>query len=228
MKKFRQLSPFVKIVVILLIIAIFSFLFVAFANVFVISSTMDDITDVEGARKMNAECVIVLGAGVDGATGTLSWMLKHRLDTAIELYKSGAAPKLLMSGDHGRIGYDEVNAMKNYAIKKGVPSSDIFMDHAGFSTYETMYRANYIFGVKRAVVVTQKFHIYRALYNAKRFGIVCVGVNSDQMVYSGHEYLELREKLSRTKDFVYTIIKPKPKFLGEKYSINGDGDVTND
>jgi len=228
MKKFRQLSPFVKTVIILLTVGIFSVLVALFANILVISSTKNVVTDVDGASEINAECVIVLGAGVDGPTGTLSWVLKHRLDTAIELYKSGAAPKLLMSGDHGRIGYDEVNAMKGYAIKHGVPSSDIFMDHAGFSTYETMYRAAHIFGVKRAIVVTQKFHIYRALYNAKRFGIVCVGVNSDQMVYSGHEYLELREKLSRTKDFVYTIIKPKPKFLGEKYSINGDGDVTND
>ena len=104
------------------------------------------------------DCILVLGAGVN--EDEPSDMLRDRLDTAIELYNTGIAPKILMSGDHGCEDYDEVNVMKNYAIAKGVPSEDIFMDHAGFSTYESLYRAKAVFGAERVVVVSQKYHLY--------------------------------------------------------------------
>ena len=103
------------------------------------------------------DCIIVLGCGVWGDRPTT--LLSDRLDAAIALYKAGVAPKLLMSGDHGRRNYDEVNVTRQYALNKGVPSEDIFMDHAGFSTYETMYRAQDIFGITKAVVVTQEYHL---------------------------------------------------------------------
>ena len=115
------------------------------------------------------DCIIVLGAGL--WDDKPSPMLKDRLEKGISLYKAGAAPKLLMSGDHGRTGYNEVQVMKQYAIDAGVPSEDIFMDHAGFSTYESMIRARDIFGVTSPIVVTQKYHLYRAVYIGKSLGI---------------------------------------------------------
>jgi vancomycin permeability regulator SanA len=155
-------------------------------------------------------------------------MLEDRLSTAIELYKNGVADKLIMSGDHGREEYDEVNIMKAYAIENGVPSQDIFMDHAGFSTYDTMYRARAVFGVRRAVIVTQKYHLYRALYIADALNIDAVGVGADPRRYSGQTYREIREILARDKDFIKCIFKPYPVYLGENIDIAGNGDVTND
>ena len=133
-----------------------------------------------------------------------------------------------MSGDHGKVEYDEVNIMKKFAIDKGVESEDIFMDHAGFSTYESIYRAKEIFGAKKIVIVTQKYHLYRAIHIAKSLGVECYGIASDPRTYIGQTYRELREIVARNKDFFTSIIKPKPKFLGDKISLDGSGDVTND
>lgn len=133
-----------------------------------------------------------------------------------------------MSGDHGREDYDEVNLMKNYAIEKGTPSEDIFMDHAGFSTYETMYRAKEIFKAKKVVIVTQNYHMYRALYDAKKLGLDAYGVCSDPRQYVGATYREIREILARDKDFVKCIFKPKPTYLGDEVPVSGNGDITND
>ena len=142
--------------------------------------------------------------------------------------KKGAAPKIIMSGDHGRKDYDEVNVMKRIAEENGVPSEDIFMDHAGFSTYDSIYRAKAVFEADNIIIVTQKFHIYRALHIARSLGVSAVGVNSDPRSYRGHQYNELREMAARSKDFVLCIIKPKPKFLGEAVPVSGNGNQTND
>ena len=139
-----------------------------------------------------------------------------------------AAPKLLMSGDHGRVSYDEVNAMKQFAIDRGVPSEDVFMDHAGFSTYETMYRAKEVFAAKRVIIVTQKYHLYRAVYIAEQLGLEAYGVDSDLQSYIKQPYYNAREILARDKDFVKVIFKPKPTYLGEVIPISGSGDLTND
>ena len=173
------------------------------------------------------DAVLVLGAQVK-PDGSLSKMLKERLDTGISIYKAGITDRMIMSGDHGREDYDEVNAMKNYAIERGVPSGCIFMDHAGFSTYESMYRAKEIFEAERLVVVTQKYHMYRALYDAKALGIEAAGVTCDTRVYSGDKYRKLREMAARIKDVGYTIAKPRPTYLGDVIPVSGNGDVTND
>ncbi len=172
------------------------------------------------------DCILVLGAGV--RNGTPSPMLEDRLEYAIKLYNDGVAPKLLMSGDHGQKDYDEVNVMKDYAIKKGVPSEDIFMDHAGFSTYESIYRARDIFKAKKIVIVTQEYHLYRALYISKSLGVSAVGYASDPRQYAGQTYRNLREILARDKDFLYCIFKPKPTYLGDAIPVSGNGDLTND
>lgn len=173
------------------------------------------------------DAVLVLGAQVK-PDGSLSKMLKERLDTGISIYKAGLTDRMIMSGDHGSDDYDEVNAMKDYAIEQGVPSECIFMDHAGFSTYESMYRAKEIFEADRLVVVTQKYHMYRALYDAKALGIEAQGVTCDTRVYRGDKYRKLREAAARIKDVGYTIAKPRPTYLGDVIPITGNGDVTND
>lgn len=167
---------------------------------------------------ISPDCIIVLGAGLR-SDGSPSHMLRDRLDTAIELYKSGVCSKLLMSGDHGKSHYDEVNTMKEYAVNKGVPPEDIYLDHAGFSTYETAYRAKEIFCVEKCILITQKYHLYRAVYSARALGIEAYGVNSDPYRYYGQLMRDIREVAARCKDFLMCIFKPEPTYLGEQIDI---------
>ncbi|MCR5544283.1 MAG: YdcF family protein [Eubacterium sp.] len=195
-------------------------------DVFILLNTKNQIiTPEEAAKKTDVDCILVLGCGVY-ANGTPSPMLRDRLDIALDVYGKEAAPKLLMSGDHGDIYYNEVSAMKKYAMNNGVTdSADIFMDHAGFSTYESLYRAKEVFGVKKVIIVSSTYHLNRALYIAKHLGIEAYGVGADD-VYSGSSYREMREILARDKDFIKCIYKPEPTFLGDKIDIHGDGNVT--
>ena len=185
------------------------------------------ITPEYAAELKDVDCIIVLGCQVKD-NGKPSDMLADRLTRGIDLYNQGIAPKIIMSGDHGQIEYDEVNTMKQIAIDSGIPSSDIFMDHAGFSTYESLYRAKEIFEADKLVIVTQKYHLYRALYIAKQLGIEAYGVDSDYHTYRGQSNREVREILARCKDYIKTIFKPKPEYLGETIPVSGDGDITND
>ena len=164
------------------------------------------IITISEAKEKKYDCIIVLGAGVR-KDGSPSSMLKDRLDKGIELYKEGIAPKIIMSGDHGQRRYDEVNTMKKYAIEEGVPSEDIFMDHAGFSTYESIYRERDVFEVKKAIIVTQKYHMYRSLYIADKLGLDADGVITEDIKYSGQFARDIREVLARTKDYFKCIIR---------------------
>ena len=155
-------------------------------------------------------------------------MLEDRLLQSIELYGNGFSDRLLMSGDHGRKEYDEVNVMKQFAIDRDIASEHVFMDNAGFSTYESLYRARDIFETERIIIVTQKYHIYRALYIADQLGLEAYGVASDPRRYAGQDIRDLREIAARVKDFYILIIKPKPTYLGETIPVSGNGDLTND
>ncbi len=176
-----------------------------------------------------ADAILVLGAYVF-PDGTLSNMLNDRLTTGYELYKSGKAQKILVSGDHGRRNYDEVNAMKSYLVGCGVPGQDVFMDHAGFSTYESIYRARDIFQVKKLLIVTQDYHLRRAVFIARELGLEAYGVPADLHDYGPVMYqYGLREIIARNKDFfLAAIIKPKPTFLGDSIPVTGDGRATDD
>ena len=175
----------------------------------------------------NAQCILILGAGVwDG--GVPSPMLQDRLEEGLRLYREEAAPKIIVSGDHGRQEYDEVNVMKQYLIDAGVPSEDIFMDHAGFSTYESMVRAKEVFGVQRMIVVSQKYHLFRALYITEKLGIEARGAAADPRKYQGEFYRNVREWLARDKDIFYCLFKVPPKYLGDPIDLGGSGNVTND
>ena len=222
-KMLRVIKRILKTLVALCIAAA---LFVAFSNIAVILDTNKNIVTVEEAAGQKADCIIVLGCSVYGTTP--SPMLKDRLLKAVELYKAGAAPKILMSGDHKGMYYNEVGAMKKFAVECGVPSEDIFLDHYGLSTYETMYRADAIFELKNVIVVTQEYHLYRSVYAAKRFGMNAIGVKSDDILYANQFYRDLREIAARTKDFVYCIFKPEPEYLGDVNPVYGNGDVTNE
>lgn len=133
-----------------------------------------------------------------------------------------------MSGDHGREEYDEVAAMKQFAIDEGIPSEDVFMDHAGFSTYESIYRAKEIFQADKILIVTQEYHLYRALYIANQLGVEAYGVSSDYHTYVGQFMRDFREMLARVKDCATCIFKPEPTYLGEAIPVFGDGNITND
>lgn len=197
-------------------------------NGYVVHSTKNQILETpEAAALEGVDCILVLGCRVY-EDGTPSHMLEDRLRRGVELYRAGAAPKLLMSGDHGQREYDEVNAMKGYAVAEGIASADVFMDHAGFSTYESLYRAKVIFGAEKVIIVTQRYHLHRALHIARRLGLEAYGVASDYRSYAGQLMRDIREILARNKDFVTGIFLPEPTYLGEKIPISGNGDVTND
>lgn len=196
-------------------------------NDYVVYSTKDKIIAEKDFDKLeDIDCILVLGAGAWG--NSPSPLLGDRLDKGIELYEKNVAPKILMSGDHGQLEYDEVNVMKDYALDKNIPSNDIFMDHAGFSTYESMYRAKAIFKAKRIIIVTQEYHLYRSIYIADKLGLEAYGVAAIENNYAGQYYRDVREFLARNKDFVKVIFKPKPTYLGEEIPIYGNGNITND
>lgn len=214
------------IVIGIIIIIVLIILFYAI-NLFVIFSVKSNIKSKEELiEEKDIDAILILGAGIWG--NKPSHMLEDRLLEGIDCYEKNISKKMIMSGDHGKIDYDEVNLMKKFAIDKGIPSENIFMDHAGFSTYESIYRAKEIFGAKKIVIITQEYHLYRALYIAKSLGIEAYGVKADIREYAGQSYRNLREILARDKDFFTSIFKPKPTYLGDRISLNDNGDITND
>lgn len=232
-EKFNGFPKCFKFMIILLIVlfslAVIVGIYALSVNAYMVNTTKDKIlTAEESAELDDVDCILVLGAGVQGTT--LSHMLEDRVKTGIQLYELGSAPKILMSGDHGQDDYDEVNAMKDYAKDKGVPSEDIFMDHAGFSTYESMYRARDIFGCKKIIIISQEYHLHRAIYVAEYLGLEAYGVDSQLRPYAvdTNIYNTIREFLARNKEFIYVRLEPKPTYLGEAIPINGNGDITND
>ncbi len=195
-------------------------------NAAAILTTQDDIVDQQAAASFDADAIIVLGASVY-PDGTPSGILQDRLDDGIALYFAGAAPKIIMSGDNGTESYNECWAMKQYAISQGVPSEDVFCDHAGFSTYETMYRARHVFGADRVVIATQTYHLYRAIYDAQGVGMEAIGVPSDYGEYVNQSWYDFREIFARTKDFFQVLMKTPSTYVGDPISLDQSGDVTN-
>ena len=183
-------------------------------------STLDDVP--------KADAIVVLGAYVF-PDGRVSDMLADRLNYGYKLYKLNKASKIVVSGDHGKLSYDEVNSMRKYLESKGVPRENIFMDHAGFNTYDSMYRLRDVFVVKKAVLVSQQYHVVRALYIARELGIEAYGVGADTYVYPGMKYYRAREVGSRLKAFIMAgIFKPSPKYLGDTIPIWKSGMLTDD
>ena len=221
-------KPIRRIFSIVLCLCILGITALTVINAVVKLSAEDQILTAEEASQLqDVDCILVLGCLVRD-DGSPSHMLQDRLRRSVELYELGVAPKLLMTGDHGRTDYDEVATMKQYAMDEGISSENVFMDHAGFSTYESIYRAKEIFQAKKIVIVTQEYHLYRAIHIANRLGLEAYGVSSDYRSYVGQTMRDVREVLARVKDFGVCIIKPEPTYLGDVIPISGDGNLTND
>ena len=201
--------------------------FIAGANIYMVQRYGNKILPIEELKDQRVDCIMVLGAKVklDGQPCTL---LEKRIDTGVLAYNAGISDRILMTGDHGQKEYDEVNAMKDFAADLGVPRDDIFLDHAGFSTYESMYRAKEVFGIKKMVIVTQKYHLYRAVYIANKLGIDAYGICAEDLEDSTRPKREIREVAARIKDIGYVMFEPKPTYLGDSIPISGSAAKTDD
>lgn len=165
---------------------------------------------------------IVFGAGIRPG-GRLSPMLADRMDTAIALYQAGKVRKLLVSGDNRFVDYDEPTAMYNYAVARGVPAADVVRDFAGRRTYDTCYRANAIFGVDQALLVTQRFHLPRALFTCRNLRVDGLGVSADRRVYWSNSYYRFRDAFATLRAWAdVKLLKPLP-VLGPKEDMGLDG-----
>ncbi len=166
---------------------------------------------------------MVLGASVK-QNGDLSPVLRQRADRGIELYMAGKVQKILVTGDNSNLSHNEVNPVGKYMEARGVPKADIFLDHAGFDTYSSMYRARDVFGVKNVTIVSQPFHLARAVLIARHLGLVAYGVAAGQ----GEEFLynTIREMPATLKAFFDLAFFRTPKYLGPQFPIEGDGSNT--
>jgi len=192
-------------------------------NFYVKYSTKNQIINLNEVEEVDA--IVVLGASIR-ENGDLSLMLKERLDTSFEVYNKNNS-KLVMTGDHTKKYYNEVTAMKNYAIENNIDSNIIYLDHAGISTYDSIYRMKHIFKLNKIIIVTQEYHLYRALYIANSLDIEAYGVDATKVRYTGQLYRDLREILARNKDFFKCIFKPESTYMGEVIDMNASGDLTN-
>ncbi|MBU4141440.1 YdcF family protein [Patescibacteria group bacterium] len=207
-------------------LAVFGIIFpMVFFVVFLINYNVNSasrpyiFSETENAPK--TEVALILGAKVYN-DGRLSDMLKDRADTAINLYESGKVNKILVSGDHEKEEYDEVNAVKNYLLEKGVKCEDIFLDHAGFDTYDSLYRAKEIFEARSVAIVSQNFHLPRAVYIGRGLGLETYGASADLHTYGNIESNITREFFANVKAFWDVNLSVKPKFLGEPIPLSGD------
>lgn len=217
----------------ILIYAIIAILLISVLSIVIINSHVKNcsqayIIDKEAATKIqDFDAILVLGCQVYD-DGTPSSILKDRIIRGVELYQLNTAPKIIMSGDHSGEDYDEVTVMKKVAIDNHVASQDIFLDHSGFSTYESMYRAKAVFGIQKLLIVTQEYHLYRSVYIARQLGIEAYGVSADPNEYQGQINRDTREVFARCKDFFYSMIQPAPTHISDSIDITGNGDLTND
>ena len=188
--------------------------------------TLAELSDIE-AYEDSFDVIVVLGAAVREG-GKPSDMLRDRLEVGNELYFAGLSDKILMSGDHMSKDYDEVGNMKKYATEAGIPGQCIYLDHAGLSTYDSMWRLCHIYGAKKVLIVTQSYHLPRALYLAKSFGMDAFGISADLRPYRNQLYRDVREILARSKDVMLAIAKPDATYVGDPISLDDDGNMTND
>lgn len=190
------------------------FFFVSFCNALILSTSEKSIGKIQ-----HAKVGLVLGTSKYLTNGRSNLYFKYRIDKAAELYKNGTVHYLVVSGDNGRKGYDEPTDMKNALIALGVPANRIFCDFAGFSTLDSVLRMKMIFGQTSFVIISQKFHLERAIYLAKRFGMEVAGATAQSPPTGYNSTIELREKLARVKAVFEVLIQKQPYFLGCKVFI---------
>lgn len=204
-----------RVFIVLLCCAIFGAAVIVGMNIYCVQSQKGRILSFDDAcGKGDFDCILVLGCGVR-KDGSPTLMLRDRMRRGIELYQGNASEILLLSGDNSRKDYDEVGTMKSLALDAGVQEDSIVLDHAGFSTYESVYRAKEIFKAQKVLIVSQEYHLYRALYIADKLGLDAYGCAANYTKYSGQLKRDIREYAARCKDMVKVIFKPEPTFLGE-------------
>lgn len=162
---------------------------------------------------------LVLGSGKYSSHGTLNLYYKYRLEAAILLFNTGKVEYLLISGDNGRIDYDEPTDFKNDLVKRGIPASKIYLDYAGFRTLDSIVRAKEIFGLSKFTIISQKFHNERALFLAQHYDLEAVAFNAKDIKGRYGVKTKLREYLARTKAAIDILFDVKPKYLGDKIEI---------
>ncbi len=197
-----------KYIICLLIILGGGIAFLWVLSTYIIETTSDKIYS-QISELPVSNTVIVLGASVH-SDGQLSPILRDRVDTALDIYRSGRAKQFLLSGDNRQNNYDEVSAMKNYLLERDVPEDLIYTDPAGLDTYDSMYRSKHIFKIPNAIVVTQKFHLPRTLFIAESLGLNYIGLTAKDKYYETEDILIRREKLANIKALWEILTKAKP------------------
>ena len=205
-----------KIFKYILIVLIVIILVPVIINFYVILSTKNRIVSGYSKLLTDIDYIVVLGAGI--RRGKPSPMLEDRLKTGISLYNNDISNKILITGDHMNDDYDEVTVMKNYLLEHGIPEEDIITDNYGISTYDSIYRVKNVYKSNKVVIVSQRYHLYRALFLSDNLDLESYGVEADLRYYYGQWYREIREILARNKDFIKGIIKPKAVYTAFNYN----------
>lgn len=217
---FNALKKFIKPILTISLIGIIA---VIATNIYVDSKT-DKLIFEDQSDLPKTNVAIIFGAGIkDNKPGRY---LKDRLDAGISLYKNNKVQKLLLSGDNGNDAHDELTVMKLYCFEKGVDTTKIYIDYAGFDSYSTMYRAKEIFKVDTAILVTQQYHLNRCIYIGEKLGIKSYGYSANNGEYKGYNYYSFREYFSIAKSVLDVARNRQPHFLGETVSINGTSNYT--
>lgn len=205
-----------KIFKYILIVLIVIILVPVIINFYVILSTKNRIVSGYSELLTDIDYIVVLGAGI--RRGKPSPMLEDRLKTGISLYNNDISSKILITGDHMNDDYDEVTVMKNYLLEHGIPEEDIITDNYGISTYDSIYRVKNVYKSNKVVIVSQRYHLYRALFLSDNLDLESYGVEANLRYYYGQWYREIREILARNKDFIKGIIKPKAVYTAFNYN----------
>lgn len=208
--KMKKIFKYILIVLIVIILV------PVIINFYVILSTKNRIVSGYSELLTDIDYIVVLGAGI--RRGKPSPMLEDRLKTGISLYNNDISNKILITGDHMNDDYDEVTVMKNYLLEHGIPEEDIITDNYGISTYDSIYRVKNVYKSNKVVIVSQRYHLYRALFLSDNLDLESYGVEANLRYYYGQWYREIREILARNKDFIKGIIKPKAVYTAFNYN----------
>ena len=208
--KMKKIFKYILIVLIVIILV------PVIINFYVILSTKNRIVSGDSELLTDIDYIVILGAGI--RRGKPSPMLEDRLKTGISLYNNDISNKILITGDHMNDDYDEVTVMKNYLLEHGIPEEDIITDNYGISTYDSIYRVKNVYKSNKVVIVSQRYHLYRALFLSDNLDLESYGVEANLRYYYGQWYREIREILARNKDFIKGIIKPKAVYTAFNYN----------
>lgn len=194
-------------------------IFIAATHLIIYAETRAYIYN-DAADVPNAEVALIPGAPIL-SSGAPSPIFMDRADAAILLYEARKVRKILVSGDNSTVSHNEVNPVRLYLLENGIPDEDIFLDHAGFDTYSSMYRAREIFGVTSLIITTQSFHLPRAVFIARQLGMEAYGASADAGRVLFRNYV--REAFANEKAVINLVLQRRPKYLGDKIPITGDG-----